>query len=157
VNQLKHVDAALSVLGKLDGGSSYTKPRRTLSSATRKKMSLAEKARWAKSILERPSGRSETQPDNVSSSSQEDCCVSARTVGEGEGTTEEGCITSRCHYGKAQTSSAQMAWDSPGSLSLHPLQLRVQGSDDCDEKRGPRARKSSRPVCRARVQQNHGR
>jgi hypothetical protein len=41
VNQLKHVDAALSVLGKLDGGSSYTKPRWTLSAAARKKMSLA--------------------------------------------------------------------------------------------------------------------
>ena len=48
VNQLKHVDAALSVLGKLDGGSSYTKPRRNLSAAVRKKMSLAQKARWAK-------------------------------------------------------------------------------------------------------------
>jgi hypothetical protein len=48
VNQLKHVDAALSVLGKLDGGSSYTKPRRNLSAAARKKMSLAQKARWAK-------------------------------------------------------------------------------------------------------------
>jgi hypothetical protein len=47
-NQLKHVDAALSVLGKLNGGSSYTKPRRNLSVATRKKMSLAQKARWAK-------------------------------------------------------------------------------------------------------------
>jgi hypothetical protein len=46
--QLKHVDAALSVLGKLDGGSSYTEPRRTLSAAARKKMSLAQKARWAK-------------------------------------------------------------------------------------------------------------
>jgi hypothetical protein len=30
LNQLKHVDAALSVLGKLDGGSSYTQPRRNL-------------------------------------------------------------------------------------------------------------------------------
>ena len=48
VNQLKHVDAALSVLGKLDGGSSYTQPRRNLSAAARKKMSLAQKARWAK-------------------------------------------------------------------------------------------------------------
>jgi hypothetical protein len=46
--QLKHVDAALAVLGKLDGGSSYTKPRRTLSAAARKKISLAQKARWAK-------------------------------------------------------------------------------------------------------------
>jgi hypothetical protein len=48
VNQLKHVDAALSVLGKLSGGSSYTTPRRTLSAAARKKISLAQRARWAK-------------------------------------------------------------------------------------------------------------
>ncbi len=48
VTQLKHVDAALSVLGKLNGGSSYTKPRRTSSAAARKKISLAQKARWAK-------------------------------------------------------------------------------------------------------------
>ncbi len=47
IAQLKHVDAALSVLGKLDGGSSFTKPRRNLSAAARKKMSLAQKARWA--------------------------------------------------------------------------------------------------------------
>jgi hypothetical protein len=47
-NQLKHVDAALSVLGKLKGGSSYTKRGRTLSAAARKRMSLAQKARWAK-------------------------------------------------------------------------------------------------------------
>jgi hypothetical protein len=52
VNLLKHVDAALSVLGKLDGGSSYTKPRRNLSAAARKKMSLAQKARWAKRASE---------------------------------------------------------------------------------------------------------
>jgi hypothetical protein len=37
VNQLKHIDAALSVLGKLNGGSSYTKPRHTLSAAARRK------------------------------------------------------------------------------------------------------------------------
>jgi hypothetical protein len=48
VNQLRHVDAALSVLGKLNGGSSYTNPRRTLSAAARRKISLAQKARWAK-------------------------------------------------------------------------------------------------------------
>ena len=44
VNQLRHVDAALSVLG----GSSHTKPRRTLSASARKRISLAQKARWAK-------------------------------------------------------------------------------------------------------------
>ncbi len=48
VNQLKHVDAALAVLGKLNGGSSYTRPRRTLSASARRRMSLAQKARWAK-------------------------------------------------------------------------------------------------------------
>jgi len=48
VNQLRHVDAALSVLGKVNSGSSYTKPRRTLSASARKRMSLAQRARWAK-------------------------------------------------------------------------------------------------------------
>jgi hypothetical protein len=48
VNQLKHVDAALSVLGKLNGGSSYTEPRRALSAAARRKMSAAQRARRAK-------------------------------------------------------------------------------------------------------------
>jgi hypothetical protein len=46
-SQLKHVDAALAVLGKLDSGSSYTEPRHTLSASVRRKMSLAQKARWA--------------------------------------------------------------------------------------------------------------
>src|SRR5580704_5022271 len=48
VNQLRHIDAALAVLGKLNGGSSYTKPRHTLSAAARRKISRAQKARWAK-------------------------------------------------------------------------------------------------------------
>lgn len=48
VNQLRHVDAALAVLGKLNGGSSYTKPRHTMSASARRKISLAQKARWAK-------------------------------------------------------------------------------------------------------------
>jgi nucleoid-associated protein YgaU len=47
-SQLKHVDAALSVLDKLHGGSSYTKPGHTVSASARKRMSLAQKARWAK-------------------------------------------------------------------------------------------------------------
>jgi hypothetical protein len=48
VNELGHVDAALSVLGKLNSGSSYTKPRHSMSAAARKRTSLAQKARWAK-------------------------------------------------------------------------------------------------------------
>jgi hypothetical protein len=47
-NQLKRVDAALSVLGKLGGGRNSTKPGRTMSASARKRMSLAQKARWAK-------------------------------------------------------------------------------------------------------------
>jgi hypothetical protein len=50
-NQLRHVDAALSVLGKLNGGSNYTNathPTRRISAASRRKMALAQKARWAK-------------------------------------------------------------------------------------------------------------
>ena len=47
-NQLKHVDAALAVLGKLGGGNSYTTERHTVSASARKRMSLAQKARWAK-------------------------------------------------------------------------------------------------------------
>jgi hypothetical protein len=49
VSELRHVDAALSVLGKLGVGSNHTKPKRhTMSASTRKRMSLAQKARWAK-------------------------------------------------------------------------------------------------------------
>ncbi len=51
-NQLRHVDAALSVLGKLNGGGAVApaSSRRgtRLSAAARRKISLAQKARWAK-------------------------------------------------------------------------------------------------------------
>src|SRR5258707_13147451 len=50
-NQLRHVDAALSVLGKPDGGSNHTKPRRTLSASARKWFKLAHKASWARSTM----------------------------------------------------------------------------------------------------------
>jgi hypothetical protein len=56
VTRLRHVDAALSVLGKLNGGS-YTKPSRTLSASARKRMSLAQKARWAKRAANRGAGK----------------------------------------------------------------------------------------------------
>jgi hypothetical protein len=56
VNQLRHVDAALSVLGKLNGESSYTTPRRTLSAAGRSRISLAQKARWAKNSAKTKAG-----------------------------------------------------------------------------------------------------
>jgi len=46
--ELRHVDAALSVLGKLGGGSNHTRPKHSFSASTRRRMSLAQKARWAK-------------------------------------------------------------------------------------------------------------
>jgi hypothetical protein len=52
VNQLRRVEEALSVLGTLNGGS-YTKPRRTMSASARKRISLAQKARWAKQRVAR--------------------------------------------------------------------------------------------------------
>src|SRR6266496_4662872 len=49
VNQLRHVDAALSVLGKLNGGRFYTQPRhRKMSAAARARISASQKARWAR-------------------------------------------------------------------------------------------------------------
>ena len=51
VNELKHVDAAISVLGKVNGGSVHAKANpgtRTISAASRRKMAQAQKARWAK-------------------------------------------------------------------------------------------------------------
>jgi hypothetical protein len=47
-NELRHVDAALSVLGKLGVGNNHAKPRHTLSDSARRRISLAQKARWAK-------------------------------------------------------------------------------------------------------------
>jgi hypothetical protein len=62
VNELRHVDAALSVLGKLGGGSNYTKPRHGMSAAARRKISLAQKARWAKAKSHAPKRKRTISP-----------------------------------------------------------------------------------------------
>lgn len=54
VNELRHVDAALSVLGKFGGVSKSTKSKHTISALARKRMSLAQKARWAKAKSQAP-------------------------------------------------------------------------------------------------------
>jgi hypothetical protein len=48
VDQLKRVDAALAVLGKLNGGIVHAEPKRAVSASARRRMSLAQKARWAR-------------------------------------------------------------------------------------------------------------
>jgi len=42
------VDAALAVLGKLEEGKFATESRRTVSTTARRRMAVAQKARWAK-------------------------------------------------------------------------------------------------------------
>jgi len=66
-NQLKRVDAALSVLGKSDAGSSNTKPRHTVSASARRRMSLAQKARWAKRAANDQAGK--RKPKRIMSAS----------------------------------------------------------------------------------------
>jgi hypothetical protein len=48
VSSLRHVDAALSVLGKLNGGRTEVKPTRTISASGRRRIAAAQRARWAK-------------------------------------------------------------------------------------------------------------
>jgi hypothetical protein len=48
VNQIRHVDAALAVLGKLNGTRVSQGPVRTISAAGRKRIAAAQRARWAK-------------------------------------------------------------------------------------------------------------
>src|ERR1700694_1471191 len=48
VNNLRHVDAALAVLGKLEEGKFATESRRTVSASARRKMAAAKKARGEK-------------------------------------------------------------------------------------------------------------
>jgi hypothetical protein len=48
LNDLKHVDAVLSVLSKLNDGKIYAEPRRTLSVSARKRIAAAQRLRWAR-------------------------------------------------------------------------------------------------------------
>jgi hypothetical protein len=48
VNSLRHVDAALSILGRLNGERIAVQPTRTISASGRKRIAAAQRARWAK-------------------------------------------------------------------------------------------------------------
>jgi hypothetical protein len=48
VNNLKHVDAALSALARLNEGTNHAARRRTLSASARKRIAAAQRLRWAK-------------------------------------------------------------------------------------------------------------
>jgi hypothetical protein len=56
VDELRHVDAALAALGNMNGGSNHTKTRH-MSAAGRRRISLAQKARWAKQNGQAPKAK----------------------------------------------------------------------------------------------------
>jgi len=68
VTQLKHVDAALTVLGKLPGGQSYARPQRTVSALSRRRMAAAQRARWAKRASSSEAGSTGKPKRTVSAS-----------------------------------------------------------------------------------------
>jgi len=91
VNNLRHVDAALAVLGKLEGGKFATVSRRSLSAAARRKMAAAQKARWAK-VRGQSANKNQwltPQADSFGSRTKKDCCSSARPVGQSQGSAIE--------------------------------------------------------------------
>jgi hypothetical protein len=90
------VDAALSVLGKLNGSSSYTNPRRTLSAAARKKISIAQKARWAKRDATGQAALSRPKRTISAAGREKDLGGSAGEVGESQSRAEiENAFTNR--------------------------------------------------------------
>jgi hypothetical protein len=72
--QIRRIDAALAALG----GVSSNGASRTMSAAARRRISLAQKARWAKHE------NSQAEADDLSSWSQKDRSGSESTVGESE-------------------------------------------------------------------------
>jgi len=56
-DDIGRVDAALTVLGKMGGGSNHAKPTHRMSAAGRRRISLAQKRRWAKASGQTPKPR----------------------------------------------------------------------------------------------------
>ena len=98
-NQLRHLDAALTVLGKMNGGTSYTRPGRSLAASARRRISVAQKARRAKSRDESHATAGEsvttsapTKRTMSAAARQEDRSRSKETLGEVEGCEENGSL-----------------------------------------------------------------
>ena len=80
VNDLRHVDAALSALGRLKGGKNHTGPRRTLSASARKKIAAAQRLRWAKVRAQKvvPIGSSKPAKRTMSASARRKIAAAQR-------------------------------------------------------------------------------
>ena len=72
VNQIGHIDAALIVLGKLNGTHAQV-PVRTISAAGRKRIAAAQRARWA-----RVRGKAATPKQTMSASSRRKIAAAQR-------------------------------------------------------------------------------
>ena len=78
VIELRHVDAALSVLGKLGGGSNSTKPKHTILSLG----SQADEPRAASAMGKGEGSSTETKAHNISSSPQKENRGGTKGTGE---------------------------------------------------------------------------
>jgi hypothetical protein len=93
--QLKHIDTALSVLGKLNCGRFIHEAQAySFRSRSQEDQPGAESTMGKESVYERPSSWSKTEADNVDGSPLEDCGVPASEMGEDKSSTEEGCVGS---------------------------------------------------------------
>ena len=81
------LDQAIQIVGQLVGRNSSgvraRRAKRTLSAAGRRKISLAQK------------GETNIRAHHEPSSTQQDCCGTARSLGEVEGSAEEGGVRKR--------------------------------------------------------------
>ena len=107
VSRLKHLEAALSVLGKLNGGTPVTKPRHTLSAAARKKISLAQKARWAKQASSSGQVVAMKPKRTMSLAARKKIGHFSGEMGEDKGSTEESRLVSPYLHVRRKTEHAK--------------------------------------------------
>jgi hypothetical protein len=78
VNQIGHIDAALIVLGKVNGTHAQVAVR-TISAAGRRRIAAAQTARWAKV---RGKAKVATQTNDVGIVPSQDSCCAETALGE---------------------------------------------------------------------------
>ena len=93
-SRVESIDQAISVIESLNGSGTLgttKQPSRVISQASRRKMALAQRARWARvrngvqRIHFSENGPGSSEAHHVSGIPQEDCCLSKGTVGENKG------------------------------------------------------------------------
>ena len=148
VDRLRHVDAALSVLGKLSGGSSKckTEPHHVGCG------SQADQPRAEKAMGKGERSSAETKAHDISGRQEEDRSRSAGEVGEGEGAEEGGLRYAIGPLRKAGFPSAEGRVRGYSSRPYPNSSARVEGvtqSSECESRHGAVARwySPSYPSC----------